>query len=275
MTTLTDLPEDFELLRAGRTTAVVRRSAKDRLLAIGVLDEAALEQTRAQGQALGGGRGGAVSVALDPRSGERAVIRHFHRGGMLGRLLGDRYFSAARPLAEIGVSEAARAAGVSTPECLAAVIRGGFGFCRCDLILREIPQAVSLDQWLLESPPPKRLPDVRKAVAATFAKLFAANIYHPDLHAGNVLIQTDGDTVTAWVIDLDKARRAGVLGERLRNEMLFRFNRALVKRGLSPRPVSLIERARFCREIGVGQGEALRRFAEGCDAHLRRHSWRY
>ena len=277
MPPITSLPKGFELLREGEATVVVRASAAEQLLALGMLERPMLEMLRAKGRPIGRGRGQAVSIPLDPMGADRVILRHCRRGGMLGSLLGDTYFRGNRPLEELRVSEAARSAGVPTPECLAAMTwRKALGYSG-DVLVREVSGAVSLEEWLSgdDASASTTMQDVAGALADTFAKLVAANIYHPDLHAGNVLIESDGD-VRVHIIDFDKARQMNALPAGLRDRMLFRFNRALVKRRLAPRPVSLLTRMRFFRRLGIAEGrEKTRRFVSECRSHLKRHSWHY
>ncbi len=270
------LPDGFEMLQTPGVTAAVRSSEKALLLDLGILDPTRLDELRQSGRAIGSGRGGAVSVAIGPEKGGRAVIRHCRRGGPLGTLLGDRYFSGARPLEELAVSEAARSAGVPVPECLAAVIRRSGIFCRCDFILREVPEAVTLEEWLRGNVDADAVRTVTELLAAAFARLVAAGIYHADFHAGNVLVQQGEGGFRITLIDFDKAEQRDPLPATLRDRMLFRFNRGLVKRGLAPRPVGSTLRLRFCRQAGIAATpEDAREFAASCAAHLRRHSWRY
>lgn len=276
MTGIPPLPDGFELLEAPAVRAAVRTAVKDELLALGVLDKVRLEESRAAGRPIGSGRGGAVSVALGPEGGDRAVIRHCRRAGPLGRILGDKYFSGARPMEELAACETARAAGVPAPECLAAVMHRAGPFYCGDLIVREVPGAVTLDAWLRDGPAPDLVRAVADVFADAFARLAAAGIYHPDLHAGNVLLRENDAGFAVCIIDFDKARLLDPLPAALRDRMLFRFNRALVKRSLAPRPVTLAARVRFCRRAGaVGDSEEMRGFAARCAAHLKRHSWRY
>jgi len=269
------LPDGFERLHAGPTTAVLRSSEKERLLALGILDESRFRATLADGEPVGGGRGTTVAVRLDPSGTERAVVRHYHRGGLFGGVLRDKYLSGARPFRELRVCEAARAAGVPTPQCLAAVVRRSWPFCTADLVVREVPGAVSLETWLRQKDKGGATASLREmttAFADAFARLVAADIYHPDLHAGNVLVRERGG-LRVYVIDFDKARQVPGLPDSLRERMIFRFNRALVKRGLAPHPVGLLTRMRFLRELSGGRDT--RRLAAACAEHLRYHSWRY
>ncbi len=270
------LPNGFEVIQTPHVTAAVRSSEKDLLLGLGIIDPKRLEKLRQAGRPIGSGRGGAVSVALGPQTNGRAVIRHCRRAGPLGAVLGDRYFSGSRPMKELAVSEAARSAGVPVPECLATVTRRSAVFYRCDFILRELPEAVTLEEWLRANDDAAAVRTVTGLLADAFTKLVAAGIYHVDFHAGNVLLQRDESGFQITLIDFDKAEQHAPLPAALRDRMLFRFNRGLTKRSLAPRPVSQALRLRFCRRAGIAAApEEMRQFAADCAAHLRRHSWRY
>lgn len=263
------LPAGFELVRGRRCAAVVRSSVRQYFLSSGLPDGAGFERLRQSGRPLAAGRGGAVSVALPCGN---VIIRHCQRGGILRRILGDSYLLGSRPIEELCVAEAARATGVPVPEYLAAFVwRRGF-FYTGDLAVREVPGAVSLEEWLRIEPAVEEIDAVSRALAAAFRGLLVARICHPDLHAGNVLVR--GGAV--HLIDFDRARQLRTIPDRLRDRMLFRFNRALVKRGLAPDPVTLAARVRFCRGLGLGGNtDELRRFFAACGAHLNRHRWTY
>jgi len=270
------LPEGFEPVRERGGLAAVRVDVKAALVDAGVTDAARLRELRSAGAPAGRGRGQVVSFPLGPAPGERVALRHCHRGGVLGRLLGDRYASPGRFFEELRVCEAARRAGVPAPECLAVIaIRRG-AFWRGDLLFRELPDATSLESWLRQGPSPEALRGVSSRLAEAFGRLVAAGIYHPDLHAANVLVQERGGGPHVCLIDFDRAHIADPLPPKLRDRMLFRFNRALVKRRLAPQPVTLALRFRFCRELGdTGSPDDRRGFVRRCAAHLRRHAWHY
>lgn len=269
------LPDGFERLRRGGVLAVVRSSVKDPLVASGLLDEAAFRALRTSGQPLGAGRGGAVALRLTGIG--MVVIRHCRRGGLVRHVLGDRYFGGARPVEELCVSEAARAAGVPVAECLAARVRRTACGYSGDLVVRQVPNAVSLEEWLAQNPQPseRALRDIAAALADAFTRLVDARVYHPDLHAGNVLIEGASGRPGIRIIDFDKARRLPAPSPERRDQMLFRFNRALVKRGFAPWPIGIRVRMRFVRELGIEGSDVERRLFRRCAAHLRRHAWRY
>ncbi len=267
------LPDGFEATTSEGRTVVFRSSNRDQLDALGVFERDRMRALTREAETVAGGRGGAVAV---PFENGRAIIRHCRRGGILGRLTGDRYLLGARPVEELCVTESARAGGVPAPEPLAAIVRRRtFGYSG-DLVVREIPRATALDDWLAAEADPAGLAVVIERLADAFSRLVKAGIYHPDLHPGNVLVRGDGDP-ELFLIDFDRAEHVEAgLGENRRNRMLFRFNRALVKRGLAPRPVTLRHRAQFVRASGVADdADARRRLFADCAAHLRRHAWHY
>ncbi|MFO7899185.1 MAG: lipopolysaccharide kinase InaA family protein [Planctomycetota bacterium] len=271
------MPEGFEAVRADRGTAVVRSSVRADLAELGVFDRERLAELRRSAEPVGSGRGGAVAAPL-PTGGGRVIIRHCHRGGLLRGLAGDRHLLGARPIEELCVTEAARAAGVPAPEPLAAIVwRRSIGYSG-DLVVREIPGATSLEDWLSAGPDAAQRRLVIGRLAEAFSRLVGASICHPDLHAGNVLVQDGVDGgLRVYLIDFDRAKRVdGGLSARRRNVMLFRFNRALVKRGLAPRPVTPLARMRFIRKLGIApDAGARRKLFSDCAAHLRRHAWHY
>lgn len=251
---------------------VVRKSEARALKPLNLGDAECLAQLRKASSLISGGRGGAAVAKVDGLDG-RLVIRHFKSGSPFRKILGDQTFQLARPLNELIVSEAARKAGVPTPECVAAVIQKKTMRCSFDIIMREVPEAATLEDWIRG----KRTGDLHPALVAaadSFRKLCGANIYHPDLHAGNILITGEGDALTAWIIDLDRARLFKVLPRQKRDLMLFRFNRALVKRKLAPEPVTPYIFTRFAMMAGVPQDE-MESFLKRCSRHLKIHSWKY
>jgi tRNA A-37 threonylcarbamoyl transferase component Bud32 len=275
MTPKLDLPHGFELLQTGRCRAVVRSSVKDQVQALHLTDRRRVNELLSSGTPLAGGRGSAVSVPFDDG---RAVLRLGRRGGPAGALLGDWYVLGRRPVDELRAAEAARSAGVSVPEYLAAFVWRSGPVYTGAVVVRELAGAKPLAAWLAppEAPGDTELRAMADVLAKAFRALFRAGIYHRDLHGGNVLVRPGDGRPEVAIIDFDRAKRLPALPDRLRDRMLFRFNRALVKRALAPRPVSLRRRVRFCKELDVAPDRAgLRRFVAACGAHLRRHAWHY
>lgn len=219
-------PEGFVAVRDG---ALVRRGHEDELAAF----LAAVPRDR---QAVGGapGRGTTARIAL--RDGGTAFVRRYVHGGLLGTLLGDRYWQRPpRPLGELAATEAARAAGVVAPEVLAAVVLPAWPaglLYRAVLVTRALEGRRSLaDALRAATDDATRCAWLGCAVRAV-RRLHAAGIHHPDLNVSNVLVaQRPGDD--AALIDFDRARvgrgPVGTLGAALARR---RLSRSIAKLGL-------------------------------------------
>ena len=150
--------------------------------------------------AVSGGRGGASFIEA-PFG--RCVLRHYRRGGMVARVMGDRYLwtgaERTRGFAEFRLLATLRERDLPVPEPIAARYRRNGAHYRADLITRRIEGAATLAELLADS----RV-DVLVAsrVGAAIAKFHAHGAYHADLNAHNVLL--DGKTV--WLIDFDRGQ---------------------------------------------------------------------
>jgi hypothetical protein len=189
------------------------------------------------------------------------VVRHYRRGGMVARVLHDRYvrIGEARPLAELRASHEARQRGVSTPEVVAAVIYPAGPLYRADLATRLVPDAADLaDTVLLRSTPGGGAkPDPRGTVGSATAAdpgavggadmmaghghrmaawraagellrvAFDAGVVHADLNMRNILVQGRGTEPVAYLLDLDRAVvQDARVGDAARSGMLARLQRS-------------------------------------------------
>lgn len=187
--------------------------------------------------------------ARESGPGERWVVRHYHRGGAIAPILGDRYLRVGtpRPLRELEVGREAEARGIPTPVHLAAAVYPSGIWYRGDLVTRHVPDSRDLAAVLfpgrsLGSRPlarsgsrpdgTGRRADPRAAVEATgrlFRTLHEAGVNHPDLNLKNVLIAGAGPEVQALVLDLDGARLGDGVGDADRRRMISRFWRSARK----------------------------------------------
>ena len=169
-----------------------------------------------------GGRGSAwlVEAPFGP-----CVLRHYRRGGLAARLLGDRYLwtgeARTRAFAEFRLLQALAARGLPVPAPVAArYVRHGLAY-RADLLMQRIPQSETLAQWIAQD----RVDEATLArVGATVAAFHAAGAYHADLNAHNVMFGDD----RVYLIDFDRSElRAPSRGWQAAN--LARLKRSLVK----------------------------------------------
>lgn len=174
--------------------------------------------------ALAGGRGG-VAVISTP-VGE-CVLRHYHRGGLVARFSADRYLwlgaARTRSLAEFRLLERIARLGLPGPAPVAArYVRRGLSYT-ADLITARVADARTLAQCLAAGALDA---DTARAVGNVIARFHRAGIWHADLNAHNILLNTAG----VHLIDFDRGRvRASGVG--WRNGNLRRLRRSLLKLG--------------------------------------------
>jgi 3-deoxy-D-manno-octulosonic acid kinase len=181
-----------------------------------------------------GGRGG-VAIISSP-AGE-CVLRHYHRGGLVARLMGDRYLwtgaDRSRGFAEFRLLGAIARLGLPGPSVVAArYCRHGL-FYTADLITRFIEDAPTLAECLAAG----RLDgELAEEVGALVARFHRAGIWHADLNAHNVLVTTG----KLYLIDFDRGQlRPPARAWQLAN--LRRLRRSLLKLGAAAQGEAVFE----------------------------------
>jgi 3-deoxy-D-manno-octulosonic acid kinase len=160
--------------------------------------DAARWQGRSDDHAVRGGRGGAMFIEA-PFG--RSVLRHYRRGGMVARVMGDRYLwtgaERTRGFAEFRLLAILRKRDLPVPEPVAARYQRNGAHYRADLITRRIEDVSTLAELLAQE---RADAQVATRVGAAVAKFHANGAYHADLNAHNVLV----DPNTVWLIDFDR-----------------------------------------------------------------------
>lgn len=157
---------------------------------------------------------------------EHWVLRHYHRGGLVARLLGDQYLYTGvkntRCYRELALLEQMHSQGLAVPKPVAArVIRRGL-FYTADLLIEKIPGAHDLVTKLIHSP----LEEIDwHSLGAIIAKFHQAGIYHSDLNAHNILLD---EHFNFWLIDFDKCGQRKVKKD-WQQKNLNRLHRSFVK----------------------------------------------
>lgn len=175
-----------------------------------------------------GGRGNTMLVGNVPR---QFVLRHYRRGGLIGRLVRDRYvFSGedrTRSFAEWRMLAKMVGSGLPVPRPAAArYVRRGT-FYTADLITVRIPNVRPLSAVVAAGP---REPDFWHSVGTAIHRFHAAGVYHADMNAYNIQIDAD-DRV--WMLDFDKGRLRSP--GHWQQQTLDRLHRSLAKiRALDP-----------------------------------------
>lgn len=204
-----------------------------------------LAQGRAQHAS--GGRGGAIYVEA-PFG--HCVVRHYRRGGMVARVMGDRYLwsgaERTRGFAEFHLLAELHGRGLPVPAPVAARYRRQGVHYRADLITRRIEGVATLAELVARE---RCAGDVAARVGATVAEFHAAGAYHADLNAHNVLIaepdvsaREPRGEAAVWLVDFDRGDlRTPARAWQLAN--LARLRRSLLKVGAARDGEAAFDRA--------------------------------
>ncbi len=195
-----------------------------------------------------GGRGAVWYVRGEFGEG---VLRHYRRGGLVGRVNRDRYLWSGeentRSFREFRLLHELARRGLPVPAALAAgYVRDGL-FYRADLLTALVPDARTLAQRSADDFPGAAL---WHRIGATLARFHAEGAFHADLNAHNVLIDAGG---AVWLIDFDRGELRAPAADWSRAN-LQRLERSLAKLGATrnanwPEAWSALER-------GYAQGSA-------------------
>lgn len=156
--------------------------------------------------ALESARGGRGTVAfVRSPGGERWVLRHYRRGGLVAKLADDTYLytgaERTRAFREWWLLVRLRRWGLPVPTPVAArYVRSGLVY-RADLITVELPVRRTVTMALTEGPLPATS---WAAIGRCIGRLHAHGVQHADLNAHNLLLGDDGATV--YVLDFDRGR---------------------------------------------------------------------
>ncbi|MBW2059099.1 MAG: phosphotransferase [Deltaproteobacteria bacterium] len=224
-----------------------------------VLEKAWIDPTRC-------GRGNLRLFSVSGRADRRFVVRHYTHGGILRRVLGDRFLQKSRPFVETITTEKIRTLGIPTARVVAALTYPSRGpFYRGELITEEIPGAldlVSLLSNMRRAPFQKRAGLWREAVkrAGRAVRLMHdRGVYHGDLNLKNILVRNPyGSCPEIYIIDFDRSKIQDSLSTEERMKNLLRLDRSAEKWKTRGIPISNSDKARFFRAYAKGDPDLLR-----------------
>jgi tRNA A-37 threonylcarbamoyl transferase component Bud32 len=171
----------------------------------------------------GSGRGSSWFVQTNQAA---FVLRHYRRGGWVGKFLKDTYLiepmTQTRAMKEYALLERLFIKGLPVPRpCAARAVRTGVGY-RADILIERIPDARNLVEILGQTGALSS--SLWCEVGRVIARFHQNGVDHADLNAHNILVDSKEKV---WVIDLDKSRvrRSG----KWEAKMLARLYRSLQK----------------------------------------------
>jgi 3-deoxy-D-manno-octulosonic acid kinase len=173
--------------------------------------------------------GGRSSVTIAQVEGVGSVVvKYYTRGGLIRHMIKRRYlkWGKTRCQIEYELLQKVRAIGVNAPEPVAYASLGGL-FYKGWLVTREIKDKQTLAE--LSCADEERTHIVMKDVISQVSTLIKNNIFHVDLHPGNVLVDSSG---RVFFLDFDKARLCQWDKNKLRDRYLIRWRRAVIKHRL-------------------------------------------
>ena len=178
------------------------------------------EQNKIIGQAVGRG-----TTFFFRENGHDFVLRHYRRGGLIGKFIKDQYFytglEKTRAYLEIHLLNTMYAKHLPVPQAVAArIVRKGL-FYQADIILQKIPQARDVFTILLEQ---QISSTIWHKIGVVIRQLHEQQIYHHDLNIHNIMLD-EHDKI--WLIDFDKCEQRA--GETWKVDNLKRLQRSLYK----------------------------------------------
>jgi len=186
--------------------------------------EASYWQQRPGYEVISSGRGGSFRIELDGRA---AILRRYHRGGVIGKLLSDQYLwmgkTLSRPWREWKILQRAHRAGLPVPEPIAASIcRSGLWY-RAALITAYLQDTETLTQRLERT---ELKPGGWHRIGLLVKRMHTAGIRHADLTSDNLLVDSQD---RFYLIDFDMARVMNHIDD-WQWRPLYRFQRSMEKR---------------------------------------------
>lgn len=153
------------------------------------------------------------------------VLRHYRRGGLIGKVLYDSYLATgvkrSRPWREWHLLALLYSEGFPVPRPVAAHYESSFINYRADLITEEIPGVKSLSAHLSQDAMTK---EMWVALGRCIRRFHVRGVCHADLNAHNIMLGKEGDF---YLLDFDRGliRSLG----RWQDDNLQRLHRSLIK----------------------------------------------
>lgn len=156
---------------------------------------------------------------------QRWVLRHYYRGGLIGKLNKDRFFKVpvpqSRAMAEFQLLQQMHQLGLPVPRPVAALYSSAFISYSADILLELVEGSTDLSKLLRQQ---ALSPEQWRHIGAMIRCFHDAQIYHSDLNCHNILLDPAGKF---WLIDFDKCAQRQ--GDAWKGQTLARLQRSLRK----------------------------------------------
>lgn len=160
----------------------------------------------------GHGRGAMAEMVI---GGRHAIGKRALHGGLLGPALGGVYVGHGRIEATARAAVRLRAAGVPTPDVIAAGWRRVAGpLCALALFTEAIPGSSVHEQLLANPRQAARRRVILRAAGETVRRMHDAGFLHADLNLANLLVEAGAGGTRVHIVDLDRGRFMVGLGPR-------------------------------------------------------------
>lgn len=171
-----------------------------------------------------GGRGQSVLFTF---GSYKLMLRHYLRGGFVGKFLTDRYFklskNAQRAKNEFLLLNYLHQLKLPVPRPLVSRVKKGFIFVKNDILIEQIENTKNLAQILHT----RQLNDQECInIGLMLNKFFKVNLVHTDLNIKNILLNNKQE---AFLVDFDKCYLVDKLNAKDKHIMLKRLLRSFKK----------------------------------------------
>jgi 3-deoxy-D-manno-octulosonic acid kinase len=130
------------------------------------------------------------------------VLRHYRRGGLIGKVLSDQYLytglEQSRAWQEFKLLQQMQTLNLACPTPIAAKVSKSGLYYQAVIISTKIPRAQDLHHILLER---SLTTEVWQKIGQTIAEFHNHQVYHHDLNIHNIMLDAEHGV---WLIDFDK-----------------------------------------------------------------------
>lgn len=151
------------------------------------------------------GRGTTYFLASQQELGCKAALRHYYRGGLVGKLIKDHFLffglKRCRSFAEFNLLNQLKAKGLPVPMAIAARVKRSWCCYQADILIEFIANGRDLVAILQQHELPLAL---WQKIGKLIRQLHDQQVFHSDLNAHNILLQTLENEQKLWLLDFDK-----------------------------------------------------------------------